>query len=334
MAMTPEITTEAQGLSETYRAIIEKTAYCIDHDLLPKCELPYDEAFWKCFQEPFYTPAIAHLGDMRKLPLEVLHSIFREMTVETCINFRKVNRRARQAVTNSLEYRELATNTLVFLSKLVKPDIAKHFTMIDVHNVLHQPKCEWCGKLGQNIFLLQMTRYCTTCVPHERYDFSHIYGGPDRCSVVAISTLSKRIRMTPKRICSMVPSIPSRYGHLRVLSLDEVIVRLEKYLRGYDKQQLKNSLPRRFSGEAMVKAPYVEPTGHRQFGYGCKGCTVPRPSPTIYTTEGFMKHFKSCRRAKFLWEKKDTIEGEIEARVTERLMEILYTRFPGPPYWS
>lgn len=288
---------ENQRLSDTERAIIQKTSYCWENEAVPEYTPRFTQSFFTGLREPFHTEAISNLGDLRTIPLEVIFNIIREMNIEACFSFRRVNRLACQIVTNSLEYRELATFGLDFLSRMVSTDLAKHFNIRDAHSLLRQPECSECGEFGLTISLPQMRRYCLFC---------------ELQPMVAVSALAKKIRMSPKKVCSIVPSLRANERQfswdagrrrIRVLSFEEAMLRLDEYLTGVDKDALKESLFRHWSDSPFTRIPYLEPTGYCQFGYTCKGCPFSfTMSSKLYTTEGFLKHFESCYGAKRIWE--------------------------------
>ena len=110
------------------------------------------------------------LGQIDKLPLELLSEVLLDLDVPTLVAFRCVNRHA-LAVVDSLpkfcRVLENCANVIYLPIRAVVATKAKSFTFNTLHNSLSMRDCIRCGRFGGYLYLITCERVCYFCFSQD-----------------------------------------------------------------------------------------------------------------------------------------------------------------------
>lgn len=262
----------------------------------------------------FVSAPASSLGALEGLPNELVSDICAYLDISTCFRFRQVNRRARQVISASREYRAVTEHGLECLRSVLRTSIASWFTISDLYRRLLQRDCTLCGSFGGFVFLPTMTRFCFECVQPS-----------DVSGVVALSKLSKAASVSTHRLRRLLPvlrTVPGRYGpgrtertRVRYLVSDEQATQLLQALGIMDTPQaLYNGVDYlHWAYMVCTVLPYLDlATTEAENGLKCQGCRARCQTPRfnfddvdraaiVYSRQGFLRHFQVCDHAKRLW---------------------------------
>lgn len=117
---------------------------------------------------PFETPAVAGLGDLERLPTEVVTLILPYLDLCSYFRLRHVNRKARLLCTTLKDYRLLPRHAFDAWRSLLRTGVAQNSTLMDLWHVLVTSPCGICGHFGPYLFLPTLTRCCLCCIKNDR----------------------------------------------------------------------------------------------------------------------------------------------------------------------
>lgn len=110
-------------------------------------------------------PPAASLGDLYRLPHEIVAMIVPHLDVLSCFRFRQLNRLARQLCTELVkECQVIITHGLGALRGLLRGNLNHRFTILDLYCVLTTRDCVLCGAFGGLIYLPSALRCCYPCI--------------------------------------------------------------------------------------------------------------------------------------------------------------------------
>jgi hypothetical protein len=113
-------------------------------------------------------PARHSLGELEKLPNELIVLVLLSVDIPSLTVFRRVNRRAMQIVDSVPEYATLIKRTPEVISAVLSME-ANAFDLKHLYNTVREPKCSFCHRNSNDvpanmIHLIDCRRACTTCV--------------------------------------------------------------------------------------------------------------------------------------------------------------------------
>jgi hypothetical protein len=112
-----------------------------------------------------YGKVASGLGDLDKLPLEVQSNILVHLDLQTLVNFRRVNRQAREVVDALPEYQKiLHFSPTSLLRSIFTIQLEAFITCQALVTTLNTQKCEDCGDPSEYIHLLTCRRVCCHCL--------------------------------------------------------------------------------------------------------------------------------------------------------------------------
>ena len=251
------------------------------------------------------------LGDLEKLPPELLSAILVQVDLRTLTDFRRINQRAMQIVNSIPQYKTILKHGLKSLRGALV--IESSTTCQDLFRTLGSPHCENCGDFGGHTYLLACTRVCFMCFANK----------PQYLPLLA-SEASRRFAIPRRLVNSLtqIRSLPGNYAlglggkrssrrvlfdwksayragvtfHGSEAALEQVTAeraRRRKKATVYLRDD-KNMNPRRFM--AIVRAPWIY-ASHEQdtWGFHCRGCLPSDSCPEsqrVYTLDTFEQHLR------------------------------------------
>ncbi|KAJ5898974.1 hypothetical protein N7495_003718 [Penicillium taxi] len=267
------------------------------------------------------------LGNLQFLPREIVTDICSRLDIRSLMNFRHVNRCARQIARETRRYEAVVTHASKALCVALSTNVAAWFTMSDIFKALCTKNCDFCGGFGGFLFLPSfpsLMRCCFACIRRDRLPI-----------LLHFAVMKKRLRFSPGCLISpsqgflhrpkpAVRTLPGIYSMTRNVRnkgfyvIPELFLNLE-YLREEDYGAVvapsNNSELIRYM--VTTPFPYLDiRSGSTQNGISCCGCQVSVekglhlrnvPSDTftmrdkVYSHEEFMEHFRGCEEAQRIW---------------------------------
>ncbi|KAJ0413991.1 hypothetical protein BJY00DRAFT_47373 [Aspergillus carlsbadensis] len=260
-----------------------------------------------------FSPAAVTLGALQRLPLEIIFEICAYSDIASVFALRHVNRRFSQIVSQVRPYQVLVLHALDTLCILLRSELAQHFTLQDLVEVLYTENCSFCGSFGGFIFLPTLSRCCFPCVGTPRPVGREL-------RVIDHARLSELLPEVMKSIS--VPVMKTLPGVYTTNALgQEQSTRLSSMaavLKAVGPQHLftitctEQMYMARCT--AMAAMPFVhKTTGAVEYGVSCNGCLSELEVPgqermqrirnvaaMAYSQEGFLRHSEECKRDRFL----------------------------------
>lgn len=110
-------------------------------------------------------PPAASLGDLDRLPREIVALMLPHLDVLSYFRFRQLNRLARQLCTEFVkEYQVIVDHGLQGLQGLLRGNLDHRFTLLDLYCVLTTRDCGLCGAFGGYMYLPSALRCCYPCI--------------------------------------------------------------------------------------------------------------------------------------------------------------------------
>ncbi|CAH0018163.1 unnamed protein product [Clonostachys rhizophaga] len=316
------------------------TYHCRDFDLSVICSDPYKLYDVRPFiSETFLNPPSAPLGVLGHLPNEVLVEMCSHLDVRSTFKLRQVNRLAREIVSASPAYRDLAKHCLESLRGALRTGISSGLPMTELHRLLYKPECSRCGNFGPLLFLPLIERCCYKCL---------LLDGEYR--LISLDALSEATKVSPSRLRELLPVLRTLTGNYFLLCgeqperLDLVSYRaILQCSTPLDIQHLPNFVPNPEDEDIILRCtaatpfPYLDKAGSNiDHGVSCLGCEMvaldrSRAAPNkkeatklgemAFSREGYLVHFQSCKEAQKLWQ--ESHEGTAKAVEPPRPFEYI-----------
>jgi hypothetical protein len=267
---------------------------------------------------------ISGLGAMQNLPVEVINLILKELDIESCLNFRKVSRVARNIVANTLEYRRIATHAPTCLLAMLRTGVAHSYTFPDLYRAMLLRDCEVCHKLAAYVYLPKLTKACDKCISVDK-----------RFVTVTLASFAKEAGWTTARLrkqLSVVKTVSGDYrgwGVVRIRPVDMVNFAEALKVANDVTKSIRPKFGDQSSGifiRRMVTAPlpfFNKETQKTEPILTCKGCACrwQKAFDGVQTQQnyhqnlwrllpdhsrsGLLAHFADCTSAKMLWAASD-----------------------------
>lgn len=151
----------------------------------------------------FHNPAVP-LGELDRLPLELIHQVCLELDMASLFRFRQVNTRARQVVAALHEYRTVATHAPTLLCAVLQTRLAPYITLPRIYSLLCTRACELCGyEFGDIVHLPRWIRCCSSCL--RRKD--------PGLSVATLGTAERAYELSRAEVkkITKISTVPGRY---------------------------------------------------------------------------------------------------------------------------
>ena len=107
---------------------------------------------------------LGDLGELDWLPLEILHTLFGFLDLQTLTDIRAVSRRAMLVVDSLPSYKDVYTHAPDVLRAMLSLQLARHFFPHDISSQLRCGECYLCGDFGALLFLPNCRRCCWHCL--------------------------------------------------------------------------------------------------------------------------------------------------------------------------
>lgn len=266
----------------------------------------------------------ASLGELERLPLELINAICLELDIASLFAFRQVNLRARQIVTVLPEYRLLATYALNCLCALLRTKSASWVTLSDFQRLLCHQSCSLCGSMyGDLVHLINWIRCCSACI-RRRPQQTRTMTAASAKRVFQLSNISMKgirtLRSLPGKY-SMEET--SRKRRINIVSAQSALSAFRREGSGAELSMDKVAEQPYLDFMACCALPYYDLECKRvQNGVSCAGCQLEVEENTnsdelaanlrdmVYSQESFLGHFQLCKQAQLLWQSSDG--GKIE----------------------
>ncbi|KAI1313689.1 hypothetical protein F5Y03DRAFT_105082 [Xylaria venustula] len=238
------------------------------------------------------------LGQLDRLPLELLTCIFLTLDLPSLTIFRRVNRRAMGLVDSLHQYRMVLKHCPDVLRAIISID-AHYFDCRTLYKTLSTTKCEGCDRFGSYLYLITCKRVCYFCLT------SNIDYFP-----VSATRAAKYLGLPRKEIMHLphILSLPGKYttfcklSKKRIMLFDRQAV-LKSTLKASTlatddiirQQDLTSREPRRHM--AIISAPCIGSSGlSADWGFYCAGCReskeLEKNFRNKYTANGIVDHIR------------------------------------------
>ncbi|RFN44613.1 hypothetical protein FIE12Z_11157 [Fusarium flagelliforme] len=287
-------------------------------------------------QNKFEKPDFASLGDLDRLPQELIQMTLEELDIVSYLKFRGVNHRARNLATAGRDYTVVVKHGLAGLKALLRVQTAQRFTLSHLYQALINPKCKYCRKFGPYLSLFTCKRACFTCIEISAPLGAVAIPAPKHfCHTVKLSRAQiERVCQPKLRVVSGShyavepwPKVKKPRYVVRCKDAFPKLRALNPKIRSRDMElppphQTVLDVEHMYSLRYMASTafPWYDPTRDKlDSGRSCAACqfrvedhengspvfSVPpwgyNDRDRIYTDEEFMEHFRSCSFAKKQW---------------------------------
>ncbi|KAL3449549.1 hypothetical protein BJX65DRAFT_40201 [Aspergillus insuetus] len=109
------------------------------------------------------SPPEVDLGALDKHPQEILEMVLGQLDIQSLTKFRRVNRRAMQAVDWIHAYKQIVTRFPTALRAILSISTSATYSCQDLYHELQKPECRDCGCFGGLLYLLTCRRLCALC---------------------------------------------------------------------------------------------------------------------------------------------------------------------------
>ncbi|KAF2878410.1 hypothetical protein BDV95DRAFT_589344 [Massariosphaeria phaeospora] len=223
---------------------------------------------------PFRGPTTP-LGDLdRCLPLELIHEVCLHLDIQSLLQLRRTNARARQVVNAVREYRVVTAHAANAFCALLQTGMDARVTLRDFYSLLCTQSCEVCGNdYGDVVFLPKWIRCCSFCVRKDAREVRLAYVSDNE-------TLLELVRAN----VPMLTTVPGQYGMdgmifnrtITVTPTENAVVTRLSDLGGpmpSHKWMWRMSVEHLFASMGCSTVPVYDPQNrHVENGLSCLGC--------------------------------------------------------------
>ncbi|KAB5533545.1 hypothetical protein GE09DRAFT_1291627 [Coniochaeta sp. 2T2.1] len=288
-----------------------------------------DEKFDK-LPEPKWGAPTTGLGNLSKLPVELINGVLSNLSAKELMAFRRVNCHARQVVHENPHYDKVRTHAKAAFFMAFKCGLSNTFCFADLFRVLRTEHCEICGGAGAYLYLFTLTRTCLRCLAHHK-DFRVVNLATFVTAAKKIDggrvdkrTLERRLRVVharPRGYCWRAFANGKRANNI----WHRAEARLCRQSNLVDYKTAREAL-RLYNGAVVPDtekqstlsfvAASILPLWDRgnaapYHALSCKGCAQTLPEgvglPDLteknaeYTKAQFLVHFETCPKAQEVW---------------------------------
>ncbi|PYI11279.1 hypothetical protein BO78DRAFT_130800 [Aspergillus sclerotiicarbonarius CBS 121057] len=266
---------------------------------------------------PFQRTAIVGLGNLDRLPLELLFDILYRLDMHSLFKFRQINLRSRQMVDSLKQYQRVVAHGLNLFCALLRTRLSIDVSLLDFYNALCTKTCSLCGEFGGFIFLPTWKRCCIKCLQEA-----------PETQVRTLASVRKQLHMTKVEIKQLrsFKSLPGIYSmnesaqksRITIVSLHQATLACKRepnVLAQAQPASLDRNQKYNFMG-ACALPHYDQNTGRVECGISCAGCQLAiekdiigtrgtkwgyEARDKVYARDGFLDHFRWCEQAQLLW---------------------------------
>ncbi|KAI1736285.1 hypothetical protein F4680DRAFT_263273 [Xylaria scruposa] len=274
---------------------------------------------WDGMTYTFSRPSNETLGPkLGRLPMDVLCMILENIDIKSLITFRQLNLKARHIV-NSIphgKYQRVFEHAYILLRALfqTQTELATKVSLIDLDTALCTMACAICGEFSGFISILTWKRCCFSCL--------------QRAPELRMESLTEAKRdfgltRSQSRQLNLFHALPGKYtlegrGHTgykhAIVSVHQAAIisgRPPPPLPVWEQYSKDNYM-------ASCPLPFYDRHSNSRIvesGLSCLGCnfaysqnkevsTIEKrvTAERLYTTDGFLRHFRRCEQAQGLWE--------------------------------
>lgn len=192
----------------------------------------------------------ASLGKLDDLPLELLHSIFSMLDLQTLSRITRTCMRGTATVRSLLEYRDLMRHAPRAMAALASTRLIRHYSAATLYTTLLSAACSSCGEFGPFLSLLTAERCCYECLWRNQSLWVIPISEARRCFDLSAASVKqlRAMRSLPGKYCI-------GFGISRMRSTRLVSVRAAKELafeEGKSAERLAQMLENRRTAETLV----------------------------------------------------------------------------------
>lgn len=111
----------------------------------------------------------SNLGQLEGLPVEIQLKIFNALDIRSALKFKLVNRKAREIITATREYRLAITHGFGALTVIVRLNLVDTLGFADILHALETRSCAFnCGRTGSHLFLPTLSKICFPCLEERK----------------------------------------------------------------------------------------------------------------------------------------------------------------------
>lgn len=278
--------------------------------------------------EAFPSSATANIGLLECLPTELVWKVCAALDVRSCFRLRQTNRRVRQYVSGTHEYRMVARHALESLRAVLRTGLSPRVTISALYQALCTRGCQICGaEFGGFLFLLTVTRCCFNCIELS-----------SRLGVVSLAAVAEGAgvsRHTLQRRLPVLRTLPGTYTmerntwkrRISAVSCDQAADALTMLGVSRDTAaSVLSGVGEMRLGRYMASTPlplFHRATAQVERGVCCKGCRIAledklygqmvvqglddesedlwNRSEQVYSRQGYLNHFPTCPQSINLW---------------------------------
>ena len=275
------------------------------------------------------------LGQLDRLPLELIHNILQLLDIHTLTLMQSLNHRSKLLVESLPEHREIVNHVPNALRALFSTGLAPHFTLLELRRELRAQKCFVCGSFGAYLYLPQCRRCCLVCLTGA---FDVLPIAPSS-PTAQMGFLRDVVCQLPRLYLLPITRTLNWFNGVVPLRMDVIIGEMAainegtKWLSNQEGQEAQEAI--RAALEFQFETRFRRPTSNRyadgrnrkpfvasirfptldastrtvEWGLSCRGCfdglsedDQLKDWQVMYTERGYLAHFEHCERSKDLLE--------------------------------
>lgn len=272
------------------------------------------------------------LGELDRLPLEIINQICLDLDIASIICFRQINLRARQVVNELHEYKIITTHALNPFCALLRTQTASRARLIDFYNLLCTQMCSVCNvRYGDLVYLPTWIRCCSHC----------LQSNDPKVAVATLARVQRFFRLSKGSIAKLpwLKTIPGQYTmEEKMYSRRIVVVPILSAWSAFNNRHVDIPTPLDMMIHLNAKEidcfkaccalpSYNTQTRQIETGVSCSGCQSAledclstainwdsnwayNAREMVYSNSGFLEHFSWCRKAQDLW--LESNDGKVE----------------------
>ncbi|KAI1174959.1 hypothetical protein F4777DRAFT_579406 [Nemania sp. FL0916] len=285
----------------------------------------------------FLTQPAADLGNLEKLPTELIVQVLKFLDISTYFQFLHTNRRARELATDIREYSLIVKHGLQAFRAFLRTETAHRLTVYELYLCMITENCEFCGEFGGFIYLITAQRCCYECVQFAGETHTmplRFFTKALRRGNVPLAQLLKHSLRTSRGAFAFEEPIMRRVYLVHTMSAIKLLwdhtnvtwKKIERMTKGRDSPYTRHA--------ASTSLPFYNlETGRAETGICCKGChyksliddpdldnsddeaalkKASEDRDRLYSEAGFLAHFAQDERAQDLWLRSENGTKDVE----------------------
>lgn len=271
------------------------------------------------------------IGNLSKLPNELIAAVCLDLDIKSCLHFRMVSRLSRALVSSLVQYRAIAEEASELFLEIIRTDAAEFIAFTQLYREMCLQSCQACGKTGGYIYLPHAIRCCQRCL-EEISRFRTVtlasFSRTSKCSLKKMQQAGIRVLKTVKQ---------QDWGHFTKLVNFEEATRAMNTDLSLDVGHGYRCINSYGGAPAMAAAilPFLDSATQNAYDtMSCRGCAVQcadvsrarwpagatrsrgcdlgawwTAASRVYLRSEFLVHFRGCCYAKKLWD--ESQEGRV-----------------------